>query len=225
MNVYGLLVFAHVAGTIISVGGATMSDALFFKSVRNRKISKDEFKLLHEAGKVIWGGLALVVLAGLGLIGYQHMQGSVTLYYQAYFQMKMLLIGVVIVNGLVFHMKVLPLLKAHLGEDLREKALSQYFWLFSLTGAISIVSWWSIVVLAVLNPDLPLLLMLNLYAVLVVFGSLFGYLMMTHVIFGDDAKKTKKKVVLITKTNVVGFAIALVLVILLLVFLVLGGVI
>lgn len=221
---YSLLLFAHVAGTIISVGGATMSDALFFKSIKNRKISKDEFKLLHEAGKVIWGGLTLTILAGLGLLGYQHMQGSVALYYQAYFQMKMILIGIVIINGLVFHLKVLPLLKAHLGEDLREKALSQYFWLFSLTGAISIVSWWSVVVLAVLNPNLPLLLMLNFYALLVVFGGLFGYLMMTHVIFGD-VQKTENKVVSISKTNSVGFGIGLVLLILLVVFLVLGGVI
>lgn len=190
MDVFSFILLAHLIGAIISVGGATMSDALFFKSVRNRNISRDEYKLLHEAGKVIWAGFSLAVLSGIGLLVYQYvMSGEITYWGNAFFQAKLVIVLAILVNGAVFHMKVLPLMKDHLGEDMREEELSQYFWLFALTGAISIVSWWSVVILAALRPDLPVLLMLNFWAVVIAFGALFGYLMLTHVIFEVDVEE------------------------------------
>lgn len=187
VELFSALLLAHLAGVIIAVGGATVSDALFFKTIRNRHVSRDEYKLLKEAGKVIWSGFALAVLTGIGFILYQFFTSESIGYFQhSYFWAKMAIVFIIAVNGVIFHKKVLPFMSEHLDEDMTEEEFTSRFWLFSLTGAISIVSWWTVVVLAVLNPTLPLLFILNIYVLIVAFATLFGYLMITHTIFGDQ---------------------------------------
>lgn len=185
MDTVALLVLAHLAGTIIAVGGATVSDALFFRTIKNRRVSRDEFKLLNEAGKVIWSGLALAVFSGLALIIMEWVHtGGVARLGLGFFQLKVLLVGVVAINGIIFHTRVLPFLEKHLREDMRERQFVQKYWLFALTGAISIISWWSIVILAIVNPPLPFLYLLNVYLVAVVFASLVAFLLFSHQLFG-----------------------------------------
>ncbi len=186
MDLFSAILLAHFMGFIMGVGGATASDALFFKTIKNRQISRDEYKLLHEAGKVVMGGLSLAIISGIGLLLYQYSQiGEITYWENAYFQAKLVLVSLVALNGIAFHRKVLPFMENHLGEDMREEEFSSRFWLFSLTGAVSITSWWGVIFLAVLAPTLPLLYILNIYLLVIASGALFGYLMMTHEIFAD----------------------------------------
>ena len=184
MEPVALLVIVHVIGTIIAVGGATMSDALFFRSIKNRSISRDEYDLLHEAGKVIWGGLALAIISGLGLVVLEYLSaGRVARLGLGFFQLKVLLVGIIIVNGVVFHTRVLPFVKKHLATDMRERKFVNKYWLFALTGSISIVSWWSVVLLALINPALSFWYLLNLYLVAVVFAALLAFLVFAHQLF------------------------------------------
>ena len=184
MDAILLLLVVHLVGTIIAVGGATMSDALFFRSIKNRRISLDEYNLLHEAGKVIWGGLALAIISGAGMVLLEYLAaGSVARLGLGFFQLKVLLVGVVIVNGVVFHTRVLPFVKKHLQKDMRERLFVKKYWLFALTGSISIVSWWSIVLLALIKPALSFAYLLNVYLVAVVFAALFSYLIFAHQLF------------------------------------------
>lgn len=190
MELFSLLLLAHVIGIIVGVGGATVSDGLFFKTIKNRKISSDEYKLLNEAGKIIWSGFAIAILSGLGLLLYQYTtSGDITYWENAYFQAKLAIVSLILLNGIVFHSKVLPFMSNHLNENMKEEEFTNKFWLFSITGAISIVSWWSVVVLGLLAPEIPLSIILNIYALLIAFGALFGYLMMSHIIFGTEEKR------------------------------------
>ena len=161
-----------------------MSDALFFRSIKNRRISSDEYDLLHEAGKVIWGGLALAVVSGIGLVVLEYLAASrVARLGLGFFQLKVLLVAVIIVNGVVFHTRVLPFVKKHIDTDMRERAFVQKYWLFALTGSISIVSWWGVVLLALINPQLPFAYLLNMYLVAVVFAALLSFVIFAHQLF------------------------------------------
>lgn len=196
MDVFSLTLLAHLIGVIVGVGGATMSDALFFKTIRNRHVSKDEYKLLKEAGKVIWTGYGLTILSGIGLLLNQYFStGSITYWDSAYFQGKLVLAGVIAGNGVLFHGKILPFMKKHLEEDMREKEFCEKFWLFSLTGSISIVSWWTTVILAVLSPSFSLLYILSLYLLVLASGALFAYLMISHVVLGERGGSTLKDLI------------------------------
>jgi len=186
IELFSILVLGHLAGVIIAVGGATVSDALFFKTIKNREVSKDEYRLLKETSKVIWSGFALAAVTGAGFLIYEYLTSPDISYFQySYFWAKMAIVSIIAVNGVVFHRKVLPFMKRHLEEDMREKEFTSRFWLFSLTGSISIVSWWSVVVLAVLKPDLSILYIMSGYILLVALATLFAYLMISSTILGE----------------------------------------
>ncbi len=181
MVLYSILVFAHVAANIIGVGGATMSDALFFRSIKDKKISEDEYALLKQAGMVIWAALGVLVLSGILLVLREHfiLGGSERLS-KGFFHMKMFLVLAIAINGVVFHKKVLPFMKANTGVDMRKKLFVKHYWLFTSTGTISILSWWSIVLLVFTQPQMDFLSLLIAYTVVLLIGVLVAYALFTH---------------------------------------------
>ncbi|MFT4250689.1 MAG: hypothetical protein ACMXYD_04985 [Candidatus Woesearchaeota archaeon] len=181
------LVVLHVIGAIIAVGGATMNDALFFRMIKNRRIILTEYLLLHQAGKIIWGGLALAVLAGLALLHVElAVAGRIARLGLPFFQMKLLLVAVIIINGVVFHTRVLPFIRQHLGENMQTRVFVEKYWLFALTGSISMVSWWGVILLALINPQLPFLYLLTLYLAAITFASVLSFLLFTQQLFTKD---------------------------------------
>jgi hypothetical protein len=63
-----ILYIIHILGVTFGLGGATTSDLLFFRALRNKKIDASEFALLKTASLVVWAGLILLILSGLGMI-------------------------------------------------------------------------------------------------------------------------------------------------------------
>lgn len=146
---YAFLVILHIIGTALGVGGATISDFLFFKTIKDGRIEKTEFDLLKIASSVIWIGLALLAFSGVGFLLFERLvpHGHESLVYSAPFLAKMTIVLVIFLNGLVMHWKVFPICESSLdrplagSEFLRKKVVA-----FS-TGAISIVSWYGALIL------------------------------------------------------------------------------
>ena len=120
-----------------------MSDLLFFKSVKNLKISKTEMKFLELGSYQIWAGLVLTIFSAF----------SFWIFFPAVAQAPKILAKttiflVILVNGIFLNLWVTPFLKKHLEVNLAE---SQSFRkartiLFS-SGAVSILSWYYVLVL------------------------------------------------------------------------------
>jgi hypothetical protein len=138
-----IFVVAHIIGGAIGLGGATMSDLLFFHSIKNRIISKDQFHLLDVASTVVFGGMTLVVLTGVWLIF-----ASPELLEVARVQAKLTAVFVLLVNGFILHSVILKYLKTRLDEPLPERELRSRQWIFAASGSASIVSWYTVFVLA-----------------------------------------------------------------------------
>lgn len=143
------LIIFHIIGISLGVGGATISDFLFFKTIKDGRIEKTEFDLLKVASGVIWIGFAILAFSGAGLLLFERLvpHGHESLVYSASFLAKMTIVFIIFINGLVMHWKVFPICESSLdrplagSEFLRKKAIA-----FS-TGAISIVSWYSALIL------------------------------------------------------------------------------
>jgi uncharacterized membrane protein len=67
MSWFGVITILHVIGAAIGVGGATAADTLFLRSIRNRRVSTDQYNLLRSIQHVVMAGLAIVVLSGIAL--------------------------------------------------------------------------------------------------------------------------------------------------------------
>ncbi len=169
----------HIMGVAIGVGTATATDPLFLSSIRNRKLSSDQVVLLHNLSRVLMGGLILVIASGIA-----HLFIHPAILHNSGFLAKMTVVFIIAVNGMVFHVRVLPHLEAHVDERMDEETLCEELVVMATSGAISGVSWYSALILGFLIPfALPYGLLINAYLLLVVGAVTSAYLVLSHIIF------------------------------------------
>lgn len=149
MDWHSVLIVGHIIGTALGVGGATASDFLFFKAIKDKKISSTEFDFLKTVSKVVWLGFLILVFSGFGLLIFYRLNfGASEIVFRPGFLAKMTVALAIFFNGLLMHWKVFPLLEANLGKALNQPPdfLKKVRWVF-YTGAISIISWYSALIL------------------------------------------------------------------------------
>ncbi len=164
------IVILHALAGAVGVGAATVTDVLFFKFLKDFKISEEESGILKSVSQVIWAALGMLVLTGVGLF----LPEQEELLQSAKFLTKMVVVGVIIVNGSLLNLFIAPKLinfsfgeqHSHMPGELRRlRRLA-----FAL-GAISLTSWYSAFTLGLLhrlNVEFPILL--SLYAGAVIFA-------------------------------------------------------
>lgn len=137
-----ILLTGHLIGIALGVGGATMSDVLFFMSASDNKIDCSELKLLKIASKVVTLGLFLLCVSGIGFI----IIGNET---SPRFFAKMSVILILSLNGMFMHKHLMPILdKCTRNEwSLLSENVIPYFPLFLSAGVVSAVSWYTALLL------------------------------------------------------------------------------
>jgi len=167
-----LLTIFHLIGVVFGAGGAAASDLMFFKSIRDHQISKAEEGFLRLGSTMVWGGLALLLLSGLGLYSLD------PIYYlqSDKFFAKMLIVGILTLNGLVFHVSHLPWLQRHTDMPLRNGAgFARRAPLLILAGVISATSWTAALVLGSLR-EVPMTFqqIMTVYGAILVINAIIG---------------------------------------------------
>jgi len=140
------LLLIHLFGIILGAGGVFVSDGIFFTALKDRIISGDELRILRSAAHVIWIGIILLVISGIGLF----LQDMERLSTSAKFISKMMVVLVIIINGSIFHFVHLPFIHGHLGKALatkRKPGKAPLIPLVLVSGVVSVISWTASVVL------------------------------------------------------------------------------
>lgn len=148
MDIKIILTILHLFGVALGAGGAFVSDAMFFKSVRDANINSTEVLFLKLGGFIVWSGLVLLAASGAGLflLDIEHYLSS------SKFLAKMTIVAILIVNGVVFHLTHIPRIIRHANhhlpssdEFIRKRSL------LAINGAISTTSWISAIILGSLS--------------------------------------------------------------------------
>lgn len=140
----------HLFGIILGAGGSLVSDGIFFTSLKDKIISKDEFQIIRMSSNFVWAGLLILVLSGVGLFT----QNVEMLSSSEKFLSKMTVVGILILNGILFHLVHIPFLKKYMGKVLLSKVKPPSDKLISfvfVSGVISVTSWVSAVLLGSLR--------------------------------------------------------------------------
>jgi hypothetical protein len=182
MNLYLALVIFHVIGTAIGAGGATFSDWIFFNAAKDGKIDRSELNILKAASTLVSIGLAILIITGFGfLIHYLLVPGSGVAAPKAY--AKIFIVAVIVVNGWVLHRRVLPLVEEASKENhtIVGSVIEKNRSLVLTAGAISIVSWYSALILGAwrgleVSTELILIVYIGLVLVAVVAARTLGRL-------------------------------------------------
>jgi hypothetical protein len=132
-----VFVILHLIGFAAGFGAAMVSDYLFFRFVKNLKLSHLELSVLSSVSKFVWFGLGLLYLSGGAIfLSDPELYGN-----SSKFLLKMFVVLIITINGTVLHFYIKPRLKKidwkpglQPGERLHKK-------IAFAAGAVSINSW------------------------------------------------------------------------------------
>lgn len=144
------IVLVHGMAAAVGVGAATVTDALFFRFLKDLRISEEESGILRTVSQIIWLALAALVITGFGL----WLPEAEALNQSPKFLAKMAIVGVIIANGALLNLWIAPRLihisfgerHAHLPGELRRARR----FAFAL-GAVSLTSWYAAFILGSLR--------------------------------------------------------------------------
>lgn len=156
----------HLLGVTLGAGGSFMSDVIFITTTKDKVLDKSEFNILTKGSMVVWIGLLLLVISGALLFSLD----PNTYLSSSKFILKMIIVGVIAINGLIFHIYHTRRLRSLVGEHLSVSAdFIRYSRGMYYSGALSMVSWVSALILGGLRMiPVSVALGLGIYSGLVV---------------------------------------------------------
>lgn len=174
-----VIVVFHALAAALGVGTVLVTDVFFMKFLKDYRITESESDILDTLSQVVWFALGLLILTGVGLF----LPTSMEYLAKTKFVAKVVIVGVIAVNGVLLNLFVAPkLVKISFGQDsvehphefrhLRRMALA--------FGGVSIVSWIATFVLGSIRSlpfSVPALLMMYTFLILcaVIGGLIFDY--------------------------------------------------
>lgn len=132
-----IFVILHLIGLALGLGGAMVSDFLFFKFLKDLKLDKHELYVMGLLSSVVWAGLFLLIATGACI----YLSDSVKYLASSKFLIKMFIVLAITLNGCVLHFYVKPRLKLiDWKAGLKDSHRSIRKIAFAC-GSISIISW------------------------------------------------------------------------------------
>lgn len=181
MNWYYILVVTHIIGTALGVGAMTVGDTLFVRAVKKKHIDSGMVEAWKTISGIVWTGLVLLFISGvLFFVAYRlGMTNRLPMAFGAKFWLKMVIVGVLFVNGILMHWKSLPLLSrvASEGGQLSSPRFLSGAKFFFASGAISLVSWYGALMLGLArNMPVSFLQGLGIYILILAIAVLLSQL-------------------------------------------------
>ena len=129
-------VILHNIGFILGLGGATITDIMFFRFLKRGVISQEQKETMDTLSNVIWIGLSILILSGIMLYLPEQARLSVS----SKFLTKLVVVATLTVNGFFLNFLVSPRIRQlSLDQTLPARRFRRLA--FSL-GAVSISSWY-----------------------------------------------------------------------------------
>ena len=182
---FRLALLFHFLGFSLGVGGAFVTDTLFFRFLKDLRISKREANIMKALSKVLWAGMFLLLFSGLWLFSLD----PVTYSASSKFLAKMTIVFFLFANGVILHIYFTPHLhKVAYGGHYKymKKHASLRKGAFA-AGAISMSSWLFVLVLAWSKwPGISYIQYMGIYLVIV------GFAILTSIMI-DKKLESKRK--------------------------------
>ncbi|MFZ2252939.1 MAG: hypothetical protein WAW13_02045 [Minisyncoccia bacterium] len=128
MEIEFFVVLAHIIGTIIGVGGATMIETHLAQVFRDKLVSADERALLAIDYRMVRIGLIITILSGFSFLLIDKFEGNTKYLYSPRMWAKIFIVIVIAGNTLL----------------LQARAINLYW-----GSALSFVSWWSAAIIGI----------------------------------------------------------------------------
>lgn len=165
-----LIVIMHALAAAVGLGATTVTDISFMRFLKDFKIDEVESKTMRMYSQIIWFALGVLILTGVGL----YLPSATALQGSSKFLLKVLVVGVIALNGIILNFFVTPRL-SKIKFALKKKDLSPGMRktrkIIYASGSVSIISWYVVFILgSVKSVPLSFCQVLLVYAFLVAIG-------------------------------------------------------
>lgn len=142
----GLVFLVQLGGIALGVGAATIADVFFLKFIKDFKISVDESVILRTFGQIIWFALGIVVITTIAI----YLPNTSLITQSPQFVVEALVLLILIVNAVYLTLIVSPRLVSLSfdRESIETRAEDRQKKLAFGLSAISLISWYSLLILA-----------------------------------------------------------------------------
>jgi hypothetical protein len=182
-----IIVVLHALSAAVGLGAVVTTDTLFFRFLKDYRISRKEADTLDTISKVIWGAIFLLFITGAML----YLSAPMDYLAKSKFVAKIIIFIFIVGNGLALNTVISPyLIKLSFNED-ESPSLKKTMKLRILrriafaSGAVSMISWFSVFILGSIR-SIPvttsqaLLIYLGLVCVGIAGSQVFAYLLKKH---------------------------------------------
>ncbi len=143
-----IVVVLHAISAAFGLGAVVTTDALFFKFLKDYRISRKESDTLDTISKVIWGATTLLFVTGAVL----YMSAPLEYLAKSKFVAKLVVFAVIVINGVVLNILISPyLVKLSFNNDSmtlhRSRRMRILRRLAFASGGLSMVSWFTVFIL------------------------------------------------------------------------------
>lgn len=185
-----IIVIFHAVAAAIGVGATTVTDILFFKFLKDFKISETEKSVMDTMSHIIWIALGILIITGAGL----YLPRTLELAESSKFLVKTVAVAIITLNGFVLNFVVAPRLTSVVFNGDEKKILTKkqlYFKKIAFaTGAISISSWYVVFILGSIR-SIPLSFRTGL---IVYFGIVIFAIVMSQIYRQKLAQKNSYEI-------------------------------
>lgn len=187
MSAFRILLLLHLVGLVVGFGSAIVADTMFFRFLKDFKISRWEADVLNAVSKIVWTGILLLLITGSGLFLLDAPRYAASPRFLA----KMTIVLILAINGTRLHFLYAPKLHKIAYEEKHPNA-SKYRKLRKgafIGGAISVSSWFSALIIAWVKwQDVSYAIYIGAYA-LVLLTAIFSALLLDK-IFQKQSEKS-----------------------------------
>ena len=145
-----VVVIIHALAAAVGLGSVVVTDTLFFRYLKDFKISVKEEETMVTISRVVWAAIIVLFISGLAL----YLTAPLDYLAKSKFVVKMVIFAVIVVNGVVLNLWLTPALKKIAFGPVEKQPV------FTLrimrrvafaSGIISAVSWLSVFLLGSLR--------------------------------------------------------------------------
>ena len=109
MDVYTFIIFLHIAGTVLGVGGATIAEVSIHKALKDGKVTAEEGALLHGTYSVLRVGMALIIISAFAMLWYNYTNDTLGRLLNDKIWFKEFLFLIIIINAVAISNRWVPL--------------------------------------------------------------------------------------------------------------------
>lgn len=141
-----VIVVLHALAAAVGLGTVVVTDALFFRYLKDFKISKKEEETMTAISSVVWVAISVLFITGLAL----YLSAPLDYLAKSKFVVKVVVFAIIVINGLILNLWISPVLKKiTFGPVEHQPAFKLRIMrrIAFASGVVSAISWFTVFIL------------------------------------------------------------------------------